>query len=78
MTTAIPTNNPVIVPKKLLFLESICCQTADVYRFTPEQMLSRYERGWQYRNLFNNLEGEELNFIQELARRYKSWSQVYL
>ena len=78
MTTATSTNNPVIVPKKLPFLESICWQTADVYRFTPEQMLSRYERGWQYRNLFNNLEGEELNFLQELARRYKSWLQVYL
>ncbi|YAG10205.1 hypothetical protein NSTC731_06594 [Nostoc sp. DSM 114167] len=78
MTTATSTNNPVIVPKKLPFLESICWQTADVYRFTPEEMLSRYERGWQYRNLFNNLEGEELNFLQELARRYKSWLQVYL
>ncbi|MDZ7990846.1 MAG: hypothetical protein RM022_001530 [Nostoc sp. EfeVER01] len=78
MTTAKPTINPVIVPKNLPFLESICWQTADVYRFTPEQMLSRYERGWQYLNLFNNLEGEELNFLQELARRYKSWLQVYL
>ncbi|MEH2369755.1 hypothetical protein [Nostoc sp.] len=78
MTTATPTIHPVTVPKKLPFLESICWQTADVYRFTPVQMLSRYERGWQYRNLFNNLEGEELNFLQELARRYKSWLQVYL
>ncbi|MDZ8185609.1 MAG: hypothetical protein RMX96_12230 [Nostoc sp. ChiSLP02] len=78
MATAKPENNPLIVPKKLPFLESICWQTTDVYRFTPEQMLSRYERGWQYRNLFNNLEAEELNFIQELARGYKSWLQVYL
>ncbi|MEH1816761.1 MAG: hypothetical protein V7K26_21715 [Nostoc sp.] len=78
MTTATPTTNPVIVPKKLPFLKSICWQTADVYRFTPEQMLSRYERGWQYHNLFNNLESEELNFLQELARHYKSWLQVYL
>jgi hypothetical protein len=41
-------------------------------------MLSRYERGWQYYQLFNNLEGEELNFIKELARHYQSWLQVYL
>ncbi|WP_189523616.1 hypothetical protein [Nostoc sp. PA-18-2419] len=38
--------------------------------------LRRYERGWQYRNLFNNLEGEELNFFTELPRQYKSWLQV--
>lgn len=78
MTTATPTINPVIVPEKLPFLESICWQTANVYRFTPEEMLSRYERGWQYQKLFNNLEGEELHFLQELARRYQSWLQVYL
>ncbi|MEA5554023.1 hypothetical protein VB713_24085 [Anabaena cylindrica UHCC 0172] len=78
MTTATSIINPVIVPEKLPFLESICWQTADVYRFTPEEMLSRYERGWQYHNLFNNLEGEELNFLQELARLYQSWLQVYL
>jgi predicted nucleic acid-binding protein len=78
MTCATPTINPVIVPKKLPFLESICWQTADVYRFTSEEMLSRYERGWQYHKLFNNLEGEKLNFLQELARLYQSWLQVYL
>ncbi|MGM3305129.1 hypothetical protein ACSQ6I_03940 [Anabaena sp. WFMT] len=78
MTTATPTINPVIVPEKLPFLESICWQTADVYQFTTEEMLSRYERGWQYHNLFNNLEGEKLDFLKELARRYQSWLQVYL
>ncbi|MFH7031091.1 MAG: hypothetical protein ACHBN1_38565 [Heteroscytonema crispum UTEX LB 1556] len=66
------------VPEKLPFLESICWQTVDVYRFTLEQMLSRYERGWRYRDIFNNLEGEELIFLTELARRYNSWLQVYL
>jgi hypothetical protein len=65
-------------PKKLPFLEAICWQTENVYRFTPEQMLSRYERGWQYRKLFNNLEGEELNFLKELAKNYHSWLQAEL
>ncbi len=51
-------------PQKLFFLESICWQTENVYRFTPEEMLSRYERGWRYRNLFNNLDGEELAFLK--------------
>ena len=46
------------VPTKLPFLEAICWQTDDVYQFNPEQMLSRYERGWRYHDLFKNLEGE--------------------
>ena len=77
MTTA---NVPlkISVPKKLPFLEAICWQTEDVYRFTPKQMLSRYERGWEYRKLFRNLEGEELNFLKEIAKQYHSWLQAEL
>ncbi|MFL9455785.1 MULTISPECIES: hypothetical protein [Nostocales] len=78
MATAKPKINSVAVPKKLPFLESICWQTADVYRFSPEEMLSRYERGWRYRDIYNNLEGEEINFLKELARLYKSWLLVEL
>jgi hypothetical protein len=65
-------------PTKLPFLESICWQTRDVYQFTHEQMLSRYERGWDYRQLFNNLEGEELIFLRQLAKSYHSWLQADL
>ena len=61
------------VPNKLPFLESICWQNKDVYQYTPEQMLSRYERGWLYRKMFNNLEKEELDFLLLLAQKYKSW-----
>jgi len=68
----------VSMPEKLPFLESICWQIENVYRYTPEQMLSRYERGWGYRKLFSNLEGEELNFLKELAKRYHSWLQADL
>jgi hypothetical protein len=64
-----------LVPEKLPFLEAICWQTDNVYRFDNEQMLSRYERGWRYRSMFNNLESRELNFVRELARRYDSWLQ---
>lgn len=73
---AIATATQIFVPQKLPFLEAICWQTEDVYGFTPEQMLSRYERGWRYRTLFNNLEGEELEFLRELAKYYHSWLQV--
>ena len=63
----------LLVPKSLPFLEAVCWQTADVYRFDNEQMLRRYERGWRYRHLFNNLEEEELNFVRQLAVNYNSW-----
>ncbi len=70
-------NSPA-VPETLPFLELICWQTSNIYLFTPEQMLSRYERGWRYRNVFGNLEGEELAFLQELAKTYHSWLQTEL
>lgn len=77
MATATATNR-ISAPEKLPFLEAVCWQTKDVYHFTPEQMLSRYERGWRYRKTFNNLEGEELNFLKELAREHHSWLQAEL
>ena len=63
------------IPETLPFLEAICWQTENVYRLNSEQMLSRYERGWRYRNLFNNLEGQELDFLKQLAKQYDSWLQ---
>jgi hypothetical protein len=41
-----------------------------------KRMLSRYERGWRYRDLLNNLEGKELDFVKELVERYNSWLDV--
>ncbi|BAZ06528.1 hypothetical protein [Calothrix sp. NIES-3974] len=68
----------IIPPHKLPFLESICWQMANVYQLTPEEMLSTYERGWRYHHIFNNLEGEELNFLKEIASKYRSWLVVEL
>jgi hypothetical protein len=78
MATFTATLEVPTTPDKLPFLESICWQTENVYRFTPEQMLSRYELGYSYHDLFNNLEGEELKFLQEIAKRYNSWLQATL
>jgi hypothetical protein len=66
----------IVIPQKLPFLESICWQTENVYKFTLEEMLSRYERGWDYHDLFNNLEGEEFTFLKEIAQQYNSWLQT--
>jgi hypothetical protein len=74
MATATATK--ALVPQELPFLQAVCWQTEDVHRFDPEQMLSRYERGWGYRKIFDNLEGEELEFLRELAKCYHSWLQV--
>ncbi|ACA99323.1 MULTISPECIES: hypothetical protein [Cyanophyceae] len=65
-------------PQYLPFLEAICWQTEDVYRFTPQQMLSRYERGWRYKDIFQPPQGEELEFVQRLAKQYHSWLQAQL
>ena len=73
---AIATVTKILVPSKLPFLEAICWQTKDVYQLPPEEMLSRYERGWKYLTLFNSLEGEELEFLRKLAKHYHSWLQV--
>lgn len=71
-------NDLPVVPNKLPFLESICWQIDNVYIFTPEQMLSRYERGRLYRNLFDNLEDEELSAVKQLAKYYSYWLQATL
>ena len=78
MITATPTIDALIVPKELPFRESSCWQTADVYQFTPEQMLSCYEWRWESCKLFGNLEDEELCFLKELAKCYHSWLQADL
>jgi hypothetical protein len=41
-------------------------------------MLSRYERGWHYRQLFGQPEREELTFLKILAAYYHSWLQTEL
>jgi len=36
-------------------------------------MLNRYERGWRYRGVLADLEGEELDFVHNLAKKTDSW-----
>ena len=66
----------IVIPQKLHFLESICWQTKNVYKFSLEEMLSCYERNWKYRNLIESIECEELEFIKKLVTAYNSWLQV--
>jgi hypothetical protein len=39
-------------------------------------MLNRYERGWVYRGVLADLEGEEKAFLRQLAKAKGSWLQV--
>lgn len=61
------------LPKYLPFLEAICWQTSDMSHFSYEEILSLYERGWVYKGVLADLEGEEREFVKELASTYKSW-----
>ncbi|HEY5603320.1 MAG TPA: hypothetical protein VIM41_09440 [Gammaproteobacteria bacterium] len=61
------------VPEHLPFLQAICWQTDDVHHFTPDEMLCRYERGWDYRGVLGDLGQQEREFLKKLAMKYKSW-----
>lgn len=72
MSKIVKYSQKIIVPNKLPFLEKICWQTNNVYAFSAQDMLSRYEREWRFYNLYD-LEGEELQFLKQIAAKYKSW-----
>lgn len=61
------------INQKLPFLEAVCWQTENVYAFAPQEMLSRYERGWRYKDLFVVMEQTEIDFVRHLAAQYHSW-----
>lgn len=60
-------------PHHLPFLEALCWQTENVKHLTPQEMLDRYERGWLYKGVLAELEGEELTFLRKLAKAEGSW-----
>jgi hypothetical protein len=64
------------VPKHLPFLEAVCWDLGDVHDLTPDEMLNRYERGWEYRGILADVEGGEKVFIRKLAAAKGSWLQL--
>jgi len=61
------------VPDKLPFLEAICWQIKEIRnRFTLAEIFSLYERGHRYRGVLAELEGDELCFADELAKKADS------
>ena len=61
------------IPSNLPFLKAICWQTDSIEHFTLDEMLDRYERGWNYRGVLADVEGEELEFLRRLAQAKGSW-----
>ena len=64
------------VPEKLPFLEAICCDLDDVYALNLNEMLNRYERGWENRGVLADLDEPEKCFVTQLAKAKGSWLQV--
>ena len=64
------------IPSKLPFLQAICWNTNDITHFSLDEMLDRYERGWKYRGVLADLEGDELEFVRQLAKNKGSWLQI--
>jgi len=61
------------IPADLPFLKSVCWQTGNTSHLTLSEMLNRYERGWKYQGVLADLEGEELDFVHNLAKKTDSW-----
>jgi len=63
-------------PKKLPFLEAVCWDLGNINQLDQDEILNRYERGWEYRGVLADLEGDEKAFLIPLAKAKGSWLQV--
>lgn len=64
------------IPAKLPFLRAICWDLDDIKHLNLDEVLNRYERGWKYRGVLADLEGEELAFLRKLAQTKGSFLQT--
>lgn len=64
------------IPDKLPFLEAVCWDLRDVRVLATDEMLNRYERGWENRGVLADLNGGEKHFVAQLAREKGSWLQL--
>lgn len=61
-------------PASLPLLEAICKRLNQRVNLEDEQrVLALYERGWIFKGVLGNLEGEEARYVRALANRYGSW-----
>lgn len=69
-------HNNIEIPEKLPFLEAVCWDLRDVHLLNPDEMLNRYERGWENKGVLADLYGAEKRFLTQLAKNKGSWLQV--
>lgn len=64
------------IPSQLPFLKAVCWDLVNIQDLTPDEMLNRYERGWDYRGALADVKGDEKVFIRKLAIAKGSWLQL--
>lgn len=69
-------HHSIEVPDKLPFLEAVCWDLRDVRVLDLDEMLNRYESGWENRGVLADLTGSEKHFVAQLAREKGSWLQL--
>lgn len=68
-----------VKPKALPFLEALCWDLPDgTKKLNFDDMLNRYERGWEYLGVLAEADKDEMEFIKHLAERNGSWLAVYV
>lgn len=66
----------ISIPEELPFLESLSWFDRTYRNLPPLDMLRRYEAGWRHKGVLADPSLEELDFIRELVKRYKSFLDV--
>ncbi len=65
---------PLRQPRALPFLAQICKKLNQRINLEDEQrLLGVYERGWIFKGVLGNLEGDEARYVKALATKYNSW-----
>lgn len=71
-----PLTHIIKKPRELPFLKAVCWDLSNVDLLTLDEILNRYERGWDYRGVFAEISPQEMQFIADLARTKGSWLQT--
>jgi len=63
-------------PERLPFLAAVCWDLRDVSLLSQDEILDRYERGWDYKGVLADIAPQERQYIADLAKAKGSWLQV--
>ena len=63
-------------PQELPFLKAVCWDLVDISVLNDDEKLDRYERFWNYKGVLEDIDKEELLYINWLAKTKGSWLQT--